>query len=122
MQIPGIDYAEKYSPVVTKTTSRLIIEITLYNHKKNWKCNIIDIEAAFLEDPIEEPTFMKWPPGFTKLGYITEDKSITTYIRFLKLIYGNVDVALRFYRTYADHLVNEMNMTRSQLDACISFK
>ena len=36
-------------------------------------------------------------------------------------IYGNVDAALRFYRTYARHLIDEMGMTRSKVDACLFY-
>src|SRR5687768_17376158 len=45
-----------------------------------------------------------------------------TCIRLLKSTYGNVNAAQKFYKTYADHLINRMNMTRSQMDACVFFK
>src|SRR5687768_5512026 len=99
MQIPGIDYTERYSPVASDTTTRIIIMFALWNHKKGWICKTIDIEAAFLEENIEEPTFMEWPPGIKELGQITEAVRKNQHIRLKKSIYGNVDSALKFHRT-----------------------
>ena len=63
MQVPGADYTERYSPVASETATRTMIMFALWNHQKGWICETIDIEAAFLEGNIEEPTFMEWPPG-----------------------------------------------------------
>ena len=94
MQIPGIDYTERYSPVASDTTTRIIIMFALWNHKKGWICETIDIEAAFLEGNIEEPTFMEWPPGCVKLDFISAKDRKEKCIRLWKSIYGNVDAAL----------------------------
>jgi hypothetical protein len=73
MQIPGIDYTERFSPVATDTTTRMMIMYTLWKQESNWICETIDIEAAYLEGDIEEPTFMEWPPGMIELGQIDEN-------------------------------------------------
>ena len=73
MQIPGIDYTERFSPVASDTATRMMIMFTLWKQNEEWTCESIDIEAAFLEGGIEEPTFMEWPPGMTQLGQIDSD-------------------------------------------------
>ena len=70
--------------------------LTLWKQNVEWTCESIDIEAAFLEGGIEEPTFMEWPPGMTHLGQIDSDTRRDKCIRLRKSIYGNVDSALRF--------------------------
>src|SRR5688572_26083261 len=87
MQIPGVDYTEWYSPVASDTTTRMMIMFALQKHKKDWICETIDIEAAFLEGDIEESTFMKWPPGMKELGQIDESfRRDTNCIRLKKSI------------------------------------
>lgn len=119
MQVPGIDYTEKFAPVASDSTTRIIIALTLYFEDRGWVCELIDIEAVFLEGSIEEPTYLEWPPGTVELGYATNEDLLTKCIRLRKSIYGNVNAALRFYRTYAEHLTTTMKMTRCQSDACV---
>ena len=73
IQIPGIDYTERFSPVASDTTTRMMIMFTLWKQNEGWTHESIDIEAAFLEGGIEEPTFMEWPPKMTQLGQIDSD-------------------------------------------------
>ena len=49
MQVPGVDFTEKFSPVATDTSTRIIIGITLYYTEDGWVCEAFDVEAAFLE-------------------------------------------------------------------------
>ena len=49
MQVPGVDFTEKFSPVATDTSTRIIIGITLYYMEDGWVCEAFDFEAAFLE-------------------------------------------------------------------------
>ena len=121
MQIPGIDYTERYSPVACDTTVRLVITYALYKHKENWDCELIDIEAAFLEGDIDKPTFMEWPPGMMLLGQADEETIQHKCIMLNKSIYGNVDAALRFYRAYSKHLMDQMGMERSKVNSCLFY-
>ena len=45
-QIPGVDYTEKFSPVAQASSLRAGLSMALY---KDWICELVDIEAAFLE-------------------------------------------------------------------------
>jgi hypothetical protein len=122
MQNPGVDYTESFSPVACDTSVRSIFTITLNNIEKEWTCEVIDIEAAFLEGDIEEPVFVEWPEGMAELGFISTKEAAQNCIELKKSMYGNVDSALRFYRTYAQHLINEMHMVRSLTDPCVFYK
>lgn len=97
MQVPGVDYMEIFAPVAHDATTRTIIAVTLWNRKRGWKCQVVDVEAAFLEGRIDIPMFMEFPPGSVELGYITEINKRLQCVRLLGNIYGNVDAALRFY-------------------------
>ena len=87
-------------------------------------CEMIDIEAAFLEGDMEggKPTVIDWPDGIFKLGFIDEKDIDENCILLLKSMYGNVDAAIRFFRTYRRHLLEKMKLEQSQADPCVFFK
>ena len=47
-QVPGVDFTESFSPVASGTTIVIVLLITLWNEKKEWICEMFDVEAAFL--------------------------------------------------------------------------
>ena len=49
LQVPVVDFTEKFSPVATDTSTRIIIGLTLYYTADGWICEAFDVEAAFLE-------------------------------------------------------------------------
>ena len=51
MQIPGIDYNEKFSPVAQASSVRVVLAMVLYFY---WECELVDIEAAFLEGRLKQ--------------------------------------------------------------------
>lgn len=93
-QIPGVDYSESFSPVANETSTCLALLLTLFNQDKGWECDVIDIEAAFLEGEIDTPSYLDWPDGIELLGFIAPEEKKTTCIKLVKSIYGNVDAAL----------------------------
>lgn len=78
MQIPGVDFIERFSPVASDTTTRIIIALTLYH--EGWSIESIDIEATFLKGDVKEPSFLKWLPGMVILGLINEAPHCTKCI------------------------------------------
>ena len=119
-QVPGVDFRESFSPVASETTVR--IGMGFYLYYENFEIEMIDIEAAFLEGEIDEPVFIEWPDGFVEMGFINEEEKETKCIQLLKSIYGNVDAALRFYRTLSKYIVETMDMKMSKTDPCLFFK
>ena len=91
----------------------------LYQGEDEWVCEVIDIEAAFLEGDINEPMYIEWPEGMVELGFISERENVETCAELQKGMYGNVDAALRFYKTYSKHLIENMEMKRCRVDPCV---
>ena len=59
MQIPGADYTEKFSPVATDTSIRIVLALILYYWKsEGWRPQGIDIEAAFLEGILDRKYYL----------------------------------------------------------------
>ena len=58
MQILGIDYNEKFSPVAQASSLRVVLAMVLYWH---WECELVDIEAAFLERKTQDQSIHRSP-------------------------------------------------------------
>ena len=123
MMIPGVDYTEKFSPVVTDESLRLQIAITLFNKSVGWLMCNCDIEAAFLEAPMTQPIYIEPHPAMVACGFMTENERKTHAIKLLKSMYGNVDAAIKFFKLLTDHLTdpNGMNMNQSKADPCLFY-
>ncbi len=71
MQVYGEDYTESFSPVASSSSVRMGIGLVLYHKDDQWVCEIIDIEAAFLEGNIVVPMYIEWPEGMVEMGFIS---------------------------------------------------
>ena len=69
MQVPGVEFTEKFSPVANDTSTRVIIIIILYYLNEGWICEVFDVEAAFLEPYLDNEMYIKWPKGMVELGF-----------------------------------------------------
>jgi hypothetical protein len=58
MQIPGVDYTEKFSPVATDASLKTLIAVTLFFQDDNWTICSLDVEAAFLEPLMDTPMYI----------------------------------------------------------------
>jgi hypothetical protein len=126
-QIPGVDFTESFAPVATDTTVRTALCIYLYYAQGKdgltFVCEMIDILAAFLEGNMESPTFIDWPAGMLEMGFATQEDLKKFCLQLLKNMYGNVDAALRFFKTYSAHLMGPMmKMEQSLADPCVFYK
>ena len=123
MQIPGVDYTERFSPVAQATSLRTGLAITLYKTEEGWICELVDVEAAFLEGKLTNTTYIDLPPGIDKeLGFMTEKQYKELCIELLGGMYGNVDAALLYFRTFTEYVTKDkrMNMKQSKTDPCVS--
>ena len=121
MQVPGVDFTEKFSPVANDTSTRIIILLTLYYRHLGWECEVFDVEAAFLEPYLDNEMYIKWPEGIVELGFLTEEERDSTCIRLERSMYGNVDAALRWLREFKEFLVKDCNFTACVADPCILY-
>ena len=90
MQVPGVDFTEKFSPVATDTSTRIIIALVLYYSHLGWVCEAFDVEAAFLEPYMDIEMYVQWPEGIVELGFLTEAQRDSTCVQLRRLIYGNL--------------------------------
>jgi hypothetical protein len=121
LQIPGVDYTESFAPVATDTTIRLLLAIALYRQQEDWIVECLDIEAAFLEGDIDKPIYIEYPEGMDELGFVTRNEMYTHCVELRKSMYGNVDAALRFFRTLKEHLTKNIGMMNSKSDPCVFY-
>ena len=124
MMIPGVDYTERFSPVATDAALRVQIAINLKNYHIGWRTRSCDIEAAFLESDMDVEMFIEPHPAMVECGFLTEEQRLDTAIQLMKSMYGNVDAAIKFFKTLSSHLTKKdgMNMSQSKSDPCVFFK
>jgi hypothetical protein len=75
-----------------------------------------------LEGTICVSTFIDWPDGMVDLGFASQDNIQKNCIQLLKFMYGNVDAAIRFFKTFRKHLMEKMGMKQSLADPCVFYK
>ena len=60
-QIEGIDYGEIFALVARLESLRIAIAFASHH---NFKLQQMDVKSAFLNGPLNELVYVKWPPGF----------------------------------------------------------
>jgi hypothetical protein len=118
-QIPGVDFTESFSPVATDTTTRIIFAFVLFY--RNWICEIVDVEAAFLNADLEEDLYIEYPEGVVELGFETEATSRHYCILLDKAMYGAVQAARQWSRKLVEILTQRMHLTQSRVDPCLFY-
>lgn len=126
-QILGVDFKESFVPVAIDMTVRMTLCTYLYYvHGRDgmvFVCKMIDISATVLEGNMESPTFIDWPAGMLDMGFATQEDLEEFCLQLLKNMYGNVDAALRFFKTHSIHVMGAMmNMEQSLPDPCVFYK
>ena len=118
--VPGVDFTERFSPVATDEALKLQIAATLFNKKNGWTMENCDIEAAILESDMDNDLFIEPHPAMVTCGFMTEDERKKMAIKFLKSMYGNVDAAIKFFKTFIEVVTDEesMEMQQFQVDPC----
>ena len=121
MQIPGVDFTEKFSPVATDSSIRIVIALTLfYWDSKGWRNMGLDVEAAFLEGKQVEPMYLKCPKVLAALGFMTYEQLEEYCIRLDGGMYGNVDAALRFFIEFVK-VLKKVGMKQCLADPCVFY-
>ena len=59
-QIEGVDYEDKYAPVVSWTTVRMLMRVAL---KEGWKSRQVDFGNAFVQAAVKGDVYISLPPG-----------------------------------------------------------
>ena len=134
--IPGVDYTESFSPVAMATSNRTAMVISLFFmngrgsaklqvkcDRGKWVMEMFDVEAAFLNAKYEgkKKMFIAIPEIMEILGFVTEEDRQKYAIELMVSMYGNVDSALMFFKTYSSTLL-KIGLTQSRIDPCVFFK
>ena len=118
-QIPGVDFTESFAPVATDTTTRIIFAFVLFNPK--WTCEIVDVEAAFLNADLHEDLFIEYPEGVVELGFETQETTLNFCILLDKAMYGAVQAARQWSIKLIEILTRRMNLVQSLVDPCLFY-
>ena len=87
-QIEGIDYDDKYAPVVSWTTVSMMIRIAL---QERWKTRQVDFSNAFVQASLNEDVYILLPLGFVTDTGDTRDEVV---MKLNKSLYGLVQSPL----------------------------
>ena len=85
MQVPGFDFTESLLPVVSDTSTSILIGLTLYHWKYGWIAELCDVDAEFLHPNTEVEMYIKWPEVIMDFGIITK-KSMEEYCILLEIL------------------------------------
>ena len=121
MQIPGVDYSEKFSPVAQPSSVKVILAMALWLY---WRCELVDVEAAFLEGRLKQKTYIQLPPGMVELGFMSQKEFEESCIELQGGMYGNVDAALLYFIRFTDYATDKdgLNLNQSKSDPCVFFR
>jgi hypothetical protein len=112
-QIPGVDYTESYAPVISDVTFRiLLILMVVYGYT----AMVLDVEVAFLHGEMDSEVYMESPQGYEQ--FTQRDECLV----LKKAIYGLVQAARQWYKTFSKFVVEELKFTESKADACLLYK
>jgi len=111
-QTKGIDYDEKFSPVVRMETIRFLLA-TAASNNKNYEMIHMDVKTAFLHGELEENIFMEQPEGISKKeGFVC---------KLNKSIYG-LKQSPRCWNQKFTNFMKQNNFIQSTEDPCLFIK
>ena len=111
-QIPGIDFAENYAPVISDVTWRIMLVAMLI---WNLEGILIDVECAFLEGDLEEEVYMECPEGLENSDKIKE------CLKLEKSIYGLVQSARQWWKKFVK-ILRQIGFEGGYADPCLLVK
>jgi Reverse transcriptase (RNA-dependent DNA polymerase) len=105
-QIEGVDYFETYAPVVSWTTIRLLLVLSVIADLKTVQ---VDYTSAFVQADIQEEVYISMPRMFEQAGYV---------LKLKKSVYGLKQSPLNFFLCLKEALESR-GFVQSQLDPCL---
>nr|GEU73396.1 hypothetical protein [Tanacetum cinerariifolium] len=113
-QPPGqklIDYNEVYSPVVRRTSIRVILSLTTC---EDYELEQLDVNTAFLHGNLEETIYMRQLPSF-------EEGTGNKVCLLKKSLYGLKQSPRQWYKRFDVYMINN-GFNRRNYDSCVYFK
>ena len=111
----GIDYTDTYAPVISWTTVRILLILSVL---LNLKTHQVDYVQAFPQAslPEDETIFMEIPDGYTPNGHPK-----TKVLQLLKNLYGLKQAAFHWNEILRSGLI-KLGFTRCAIDPCLFLK
>ena len=108
-QVPGVDFTDSYSPVASDVSARVVMVVQIVN---TFVAILADVETAFLYGDFKpgEEIYMECPKGL--------EHESDECLLLLKTIYGLVQAALAFYRTFRKAL-QKCGFVPNPADPCV---
>lgn len=113
MQVHGDSYWDTYSPVVSWSTVRLVLILSLI---LGWEMRTIDFVMAYPQAPIKTDIFMRLPKG-TSIPKLKGHH----LLKLKKNVYGLKDAGLTWHEHIKEGLITR-GFKQSQVDPCLFVK
>ncbi len=97
----------------------MILAFGLYY--ENWICEIVDVEAAFLNADLEGDLFIDYPEGVVEFGFETQETALNNCILLDKAIYRAVAAARQWLKKLTEILAIRMKLTQSLVNPCLFY-
>jgi len=111
MQREGVDFFEKYAPVVSWLTARMLLTLTA---RENLQMCLVDFTNAFAQANLKEEVYVALPSMYDS------PNGLETVLKLNKSLYGLVQAPLSWYNHLTEGL-ESTGFTQSDNDPCLFF-
>jgi hypothetical protein len=109
-QVEGVDYFESYAPVVSWTTVRLLLSLSIIFGLETRQ---VDYSNAFAQAKLDEEIYVQLPRGFQ-----SPDPNAETVMKLNRSLYGLVQAPLKFFEHLKSHL-EKRGFVSTEIDPCL---
>jgi len=114
-QQQGVDFFESYAPVITWTTIRLVLLLSVL---LNLHCRQVDFTQAFPQADIDIPVYLRMPAGWS---YTDVQGNSDYWLELTKNLYGTKQAARGWFLHLRDGLIKQ-GFQQSTIDPCLFFR
>ena len=110
-QRPGIDCGATFAPVCRIESQRILMAISCHY---DWDIIMLDVKTAFLQSPIDTPTYVRQPPGYEKL----DAQGKPMIMKLKQAVYG-LRTASRVWHLTLDKALQDIGFKATKTDPCM---
>ncbi len=110
-QRPGIDCGATFAPVCRIESQRILMAIACHY---DWDIIMMDVKTAFLQSPIDAPTYVRQPPGYEKMD--AQGKPMVMKLK--QAVYG-LRTASRVWHLTLDKALQDLGFKATKTDPCM---
>ena len=113
-QVEGVDYFDKYAPVVSWSTVRMLLVLSL---NLGWKTRQVDFSNAFVQAELEEDVYINVPSHFQNDDGLTSKEAV---LKLNKSLYGLVQAPMYWFN-HLSSVLEQKGFKPSQHDSCLFY-